>query len=229
MSLQYYDDTTGQLVEQVDLGGVAQESSIQALVTQMARVQQTAEKINRYNRLPLEGYQQITKKIEGNYNSPVVIIDISGEGYVLGAFSTLVPTGSNNLALKVTVDDKVVYNIQCVHVPYVSTFGQHLLGFAAKTTTFSYSNYEVVMGVPCNGSCAYYPGVNPIGTETVETRDYAVNTNGVLNSTMAILSAPIAFDKGLKVEVVGGGIYGSGNSIPLTTCISYWLKTGGGN
>lgn len=39
MSLQYYDDSTGQLVEQVDLGGVAQESSIQALVTLVTTLQ----------------------------------------------------------------------------------------------------------------------------------------------------------------------------------------------
>ena len=39
MSLQYYDDSTGQLVEQVDLGGVAQESSIQALKTLVTTLQ----------------------------------------------------------------------------------------------------------------------------------------------------------------------------------------------
>lgn len=39
MSLQYYDDSTGQLVEQVDLGGVAQESSVQALVTLVTTLQ----------------------------------------------------------------------------------------------------------------------------------------------------------------------------------------------
>lgn len=46
MTLQYYDDSTGQLVEQVDLGGVAQESSIQALVTQMGNVSSKVNSIN---------------------------------------------------------------------------------------------------------------------------------------------------------------------------------------
>lgn len=69
MSLQYYDDTTGQLVEQIDLGGVAQESSVQNLVTLVAALQ---------NRGTVKTVQRGSKTFSPNsIGSSDVIVNVS--------------------------------------------------------------------------------------------------------------------------------------------------------